>query len=223
MVRNLSYDLVQTIRDEMIDCQTEHVLELVQKAINQGIDAATIVNQGLTAGIRVLGTRFEKGEAFLPELAVAAETMKQALEFLEPHLAKTVDEEALGTIVIGTVQGDIHDIGKSIVATMLTVAGFTVYDLGIDVTPMNFVAKAKEEKADIIAMSALLTTTMARMQETVDLLKKEQLDQQVKVMVGGAPVSQQFADSIGADGYGVDFNHAVKIAKRLTGHTDKTT
>jgi 5-methyltetrahydrofolate--homocysteine methyltransferase len=216
-------DLVNTIRDEMIDCQTEHVLELVRKAIDQGINAATIVNQGLTAGIRVLGTRFEKGEAFLPELAVAAETMKQALEFLEPHLAKTVDEEALGVVVIGTIQGDIHDIGKSIVATMLTVAGFTVYDLGTDVAPMDFVAKAKEEKADIIAMSALLTTTMERMQETIDLLKKEHLDQQVKVMVGGAPVSQQFADSIGADGYGVDFNQAVNIAKRLTGHTKKST
>lgn len=220
---NVSNDLVHTIRDKLIDCQTEHVFELVQKAINQGIDAATIVNDGLTAGIRVLGNRFEKGEAFLPELAVAAETMKQALEILEPHLAKTVDEDALGTVVIGTVQGDIHDIGKSIVATMLTVAGFTVHDLGIDVAPMDFVTKAKEEKANIIAMSALLTTTMERMQETVDLLKKEHLDQQVKVMVGGAPVSQQFADSIGADGYGVDFNQAIKIAKRLTGHSDKTT
>jgi len=146
--------------------------------------------------------------------------MKQALEILEPYLAKRVDEEALGSIVIGTVQGDIHDIGKSIVATMLTVAGFSVYDLGSDVAPSDFVAKAKEVDAEIIAMSALLTTTMERMQETIDLLKKEQLDKRVKVMVGGAPVSQQFAESIGADGYGVDFNQAVKIAKRLTGHAE---
>ncbi len=146
--------------------------------------------------------------------------MKQALEILEPYLAKIVDEEALGSIVIGTVQGDIHDIGKSIVATMLTVAGFSVYDLGIDVSPADFIAKAKEVDAEIIAMSALLTTTMERMQETIDLLKKEQLDKRVKVMVGGAPVSQQFAESIGADGYGVDFNQAVKIAKRLTGHAE---
>jgi corrinoid protein of di/trimethylamine methyltransferase len=212
----MSEKIVEEIRDEMINCQTDRVLELVPKAINQGIDAATIVNQGLTAGIRILGDRFEKGEAFLPELAVSAETMKQALDFLEPHLTKSHDEKGLGTVVIGTVQGDIHDIGKSIVATMLTVAGFTVYDLGVEVTPAQFVTKAKEVNADIIAMSALLTTTMDRMQETIELLKSEKLDDQVKIMVGGAPVSQDFADSIGADGYGVDFNQAVKIAKRLT-------
>ena len=214
-------EIIDEIREEMINCQTERVLDLVPKAIDQGIDATTIVNKGLTAGIRVLGDRFEKGEAYLPELAVAAETMKQALEFLEPHLAKSQDEDALGTIVIGTVQGDIHDIGKSIVATMLTVAGFTVYDLGVEVTPAQFVSKAREVNADIIAMSALLTTTMDRMQETIELLKKEKLDQWVKIMVGGAPVSQDFADSIGADGYGVDFNQAVKIAKRLTGATEE--
>ncbi|MFW9984612.1 MAG: B12-binding domain-containing protein [Candidatus Odinarchaeota archaeon] len=217
----MSQKLITDIRDEMINCQTDRVLELVQQSIKEGIDATAVVNQGLTTGIRVLGDRFEKGEAFLPELAVAAETMKQALQILEPHLAKKVDEEALGSIVIGTVQGDIHDIGKSIVATMLIVAGFSVYDLGTDVSPANFIAKAKEVDAEIIAMSALLTTTMERMQETIDLLKKEQLDKQVKVMVGGAPVSQQFAESIGADGYGVDFNQAVKIAKRLTGHAEE--
>ena len=211
-------DIVSSIRDELINCQTDIVLDLVKKGISEGITASTIVNQGLTAGIRVLGDRFEKGEAFLPELAVGAEIMKQALEFLEPHLAKSIDEEALGTIVIGTVQGDIHDIGKSIVATMLTVAGFTVYDLGTDVSPEVFVTKAKEVNAHIIAMSALLTTTMERMQETVDLIERENLKAQVKVMVGGAPVSQQFADKIGADGYGVDFNQAIAIAKRLTGH-----
>jgi 5-methyltetrahydrofolate--homocysteine methyltransferase len=212
--------IVDEIREEMINCQTDHVLKLVPIAIDQGIDATTIVNQGLTAGIRVLGDRFDKGEAYLPELAVAAETMKQALKYLEPHLAKTLDEDALGTIVIGTVQGDIHDIGKSIVATMLTVAGFTVYDLGVEVTPAQFVSKAKEVNADIIAMSALLTTTMDRMKETIELLKTEKLDQRVKIMVGGAPVSQDFAKNIGADGYGVDFNQAVKIAKRLTNTTD---
>ncbi|MFW9935018.1 MAG: corrinoid protein [Candidatus Thorarchaeota archaeon] len=216
----MSAEIVSQIRDKMIDCQTEQVLELVPKAIDQGIDASTIVNEGLTAGIRVLGDRFERGEAFLPELAVAAETMKQALEFLEPHLAKTTNEKALGTIVIGTVQGDIHDIGKSIVATMLTVAGFTVYDLGVEVTPTEFIEKTKEVNADIIAMSALLTTTMDRMQETIDLLKKEKLADHVKIMVGGAPVSQRFAERIGADGYGVDFNQAVKIAKHLTGHDE---
>ncbi|MFX0168436.1 MAG: B12-binding domain-containing protein [Candidatus Hodarchaeota archaeon] len=215
----MTSNIISSIRDELINCQTDVVLELVKEGIDQGIEAATIVNEGLTAGIRVLGDRFEKGEAFLPELAVAAETMKQALKFLDPYLAKTIDEDALGTIVIGTVQGDIHDIGKSIVATMLTVAGFTVYDLGTDVSPTDFVTKAKEVNADIIAMSALLTTTMERMQETIDLIKKEKLDAQVKVMVGGAPVSQQFADRIRADGYGVDFNQAVTIAKRLTGHT----
>lgn len=214
----MATEIVSKIRDELINCQTDVVLDLVKKGISEGISASVIVNQGLTAGIRVLGDRFEKGEAFLPELAVAAEIMKQALEFLEPHLAKSVDEEALGTIVIGTVQGDIHDIGKSIVATMLTVAGFTVYDLGADVSPEAFVMKAKEVNAHIIAMSALLTTTMERMQDTIDLIERENLKDQVKVMVGGAPVSQQFAEKIGADGYGVDFNQAVAIAKRMTSH-----
>jgi 5-methyltetrahydrofolate--homocysteine methyltransferase len=214
----MATDIVSKIRDELINCQTDVVLDLVKKGILEGISASVIVNQGLTAGIRVLGDRFEKGEAFLPELAVAAEIMKQALAFLEPHLAKSVDEEALGTIVIGTIQGDIHDIGKSIVATMLTVAGFTVYDLGTDVSPEAFVAKAKEVNAHIIAMSALLTTTMERMQETIDLIERNNLQDQVKVIVGGAPVSQQFAEKIGADGYGVDFNQAVAIAKRIISH-----
>ncbi|MDO8056544.1 MAG: corrinoid protein [Candidatus Hermodarchaeota archaeon] len=214
----MATDIVSKIRDELINCQTDVVLDLVKKGILEGISASVIVNQGLTAGIRVLGDRFEKGEAFLPELAVAAEIMKQALAFLEPHLAKSVDEEALGTIVIGTIQGDIHDIGKSIVATMLTVAGFTVYDLGTDVSPEAFVAKAKEVNAQIIAMSALLTTTMERMQETIDLIERNNLQDQVKVIVGGAPVSQQFAEKIGADGYGVDFNQAVAIAKRIISH-----
>ena len=214
----MATDIVSKIRDELINCQTDVVLDLVKKGILEGISASVIVNQGLTAGIRVLGDRFEKGEAFLPELAVAAEIMKQALAFLEPHLAKSVYEEALGTIVIGTIQGDIHDIGKSIVATMLTVAGFTVYDLGTDVSPEAFVAKAKEVNAQIIAMSALLTTTMERMQETIDLIERNNLQDQVKVIVGGAPVSQQFAEKIGADGYGVDFNQAVAIAKRIISH-----
>ncbi len=222
MVLEMASDLLQEIQDALINCQTEQVLKLVEEAISDEIDASLIVNQGLTPGIRVLGDRFEKGEAFLPELAVAAETMKEALEFLEPHLAKSIDEKSLGKVVIGTVQGDIHDIGKSIVATMLTVAGFTVFDLGIDVAPTEFVLKAKEVNANIIAMSALLTTTMERMQETIELLKKEQLDQKIKVMIGGAPVTQRFADAIGADGYGVDFNQAIKIAKRLVGHSEKS-
>ncbi len=222
MVLEMASDLLQEIQDALINCQTEQVLKLVEEAISDEIDASLIVNQGLTPGIRVLGDRFEKGEAFLPELAVAAETMKEALEFLEPHLAKAIDEKSLGKVVIGTVQGDIHDIGKSIVATMLTVAGFTVFDLGIDVAPTEFVLKAKEVNANIIAMSALLTTTMERMQETIELLKKEQLDQKIKVMIGGAPVTQRFADAIGADGYGVDFNQAIKIAKRLVGHSEKS-
>jgi 5-methyltetrahydrofolate--homocysteine methyltransferase len=197
----------------------EEVLRLVKEAIKQGVDAATIVNNGLTAGIRVLGDRFERGEAYLPELAVAAETMKEALKFLEPHLKTAVKREGLGTVVIGTVQGDIHEIGKTIVATMLTVAGFTVHDLGVDVAPAQFVAKAREVKADVIAMSALLTTTMDRMRETIELVKQQKLSSRVRVMVGGAPVSASFAKTIGADGYGVDFNEAVRVAKRLAGHT----
>jgi len=214
----VSQQLVPRIRESVITCEMEDVLRLVKEAIRQGVDAADIVNNGLTAGIRVLGDRFERGEAYLPELAVAAETMKEGLKLLEPHLKTATRREGLGTVVIGTVQGDIHEIGKTIVATMLTVAGFTVHDLGVDVAPAQFVAKAREVKADVIAMSALLTTTMDCMRETIELVKQQKLGGHLKVMVGGAPVSASFAKTIGADGYGVDFNDAVKVAKRLTGH-----
>jgi corrinoid protein of di/trimethylamine methyltransferase len=213
-------NLLTDIREAMIACQIDDVLELVKHAIEAKLDAGSVVKNGLTAGIRVLGDRFEHGEAYLPELAVAAETMKEALKLLEPHLAGSTTSDSRGTIVIGTIQGDIHDIGKTIVATMLTVSGFTVHDMGVDVSPAQFLAKAKEVKANIIAMSALLTTTMDHMRETIELLKQEELHGQIKVLVGGAPVNKRFAESIGADGYGVDFNQAVKEAKRLTGHTD---
>jgi len=215
----MSQQTISRIRDSVIGCEMEDVIQLVKMAIKQGVDAAQIVNEGLTAGIRVLGDRFERGEAYLPELAVAAETMKEALKLLEPRLKTAVKREGLGTVVIGTVQGDIHEIGKTIVATMLTVAGFSVYDLGVDVAPAQFVAKAREVSADLIAMSALLTTTMDRMRETIELVKQQKLSGHVKVIVGGAPVSASFAKTIGADGYGLDFNEAVKVAKRLTGHT----
>ncbi len=212
----MSKTLISTIREEMINCQSDKVLEMVQKAINGQLNPAAIINEGLTAGIRVLGDRFERGEAYLPELAVAAETMKEALKILDPHLADSVDHDALGRVVIGTVKGDIHDIGKTIVATMLTVAGFQVYDLGVDVSPAQFLAKAQEVNANIIAMSALLTTTMEYMRETIELIHQEKLDSQIKVMIGGAPVSLRFAKEIGADGYGADFNQAIQVAKELS-------
>ena len=207
--------ILKKIQESMIACQAEDVLSLIQKAIDQKVDAKAVIRDGLTAGIRVLGDRFERGEAFLPELAVAAETMKEGLKLLEPLIKGTSSQEGLGTVVIGTVQGDIHDIGKSIVAIMLIVNGFTVHDMGTDVSPETFVNKARETKANIIAMSALLTTTMDKMRETIELLKKEGLRDKVKVMIGGAPVSQRFADSIEADGYGTDFNQAVRIAKQI--------
>jgi len=211
-------ELVERIREAVIDCQSDEVIRLVREAIEKGVEASVVVKEGLTAGIRVLGDRFERGEAFLPELAVAAETMKEALQILEPHLTRGVASGGgAGTVVIGTVQGDIHDIGKSIVATMLTVAGFTVHDLGVDVAPERFVEKARQVDADIVAMSALLTTTMDRMKETIRLLEREGLKGRVKVLVGGAPVTPSFAQSIGADGYGEDFNQAVRVAKRLLG------
>lgn len=222
MVKAMSDALIKRIRESMIACQAEEVLRLIQEAIDQKLDAPTIVKDGLTAGIRVLGDRFERGEAFLPELAVTAETMKEGLKLLEPLLVGAVSQEALGKVVIGTVQGDIHDIGKSIVAIMLIVNGFTVHDLGTDVSPEQFTAKARETEANIIAMSALLTTTMDKMRETIELLKKEGLRDKIKVMIGGAPVSQRFAESIGADGYGADFNQAVLMAKRFAGRDDSS-
>jgi corrinoid protein of di/trimethylamine methyltransferase len=178
----------------------------------------TIIREGLMPGMNTVGEYFGRGDYFLPDLIIAADGMKRAMELLEPELR--LRQQALetpGTVVIGTVKGDIHEIGKSLVATMLSANGFKVYDLGVDVPTAAIVAKVKETGANLVGLSALLTTTMTMQREVIKALTAEGLRGQVKVMVGGAPVTKGWAEEIGADGYAEDAMGAVALAKRLAG------
>ncbi len=189
---------------------------LTQKAIEAGIDPGTILNEALVAGMDVVGELFKANEIYVPEVLLSAKSMQQGMQLLKPLLVKG-GIEPRGKVVVGTVRGDLHDIGKNLVAMMLEGAGFEIIDLGNDVAPESFVEAAAQSEASIIGMSALLTTTMYVMKETIDLLKAHGLDGKVKTMVGGAPVTQAFADEIGADGYGDDAASAVDLAKRFVG------
>ncbi|MCD6291799.1 MAG: corrinoid protein [Anaerolineae bacterium] len=191
--------------------------ELTQKALDAGVSPGTILQEGLIPGMAEVGRRFEEREYYVPELLIAARAMHAALDILRPLLTASDEVQPLGTVVIGTVRGDLHDIGKNLVSMMLEGAGFEVRDLGIDVSPEKFVDAAREGNCDIIAMSALLTTTMPSMKLTIDALKEAGLRDKVKVMIGGAPITQEYADQIGADGYGEDANQAVWVAKQLLG------
>jgi corrinoid protein of di/trimethylamine methyltransferase len=176
----------------------------------------SIINGGLIPGMDIAGEKFAQGEYFLPHLLVAAKAMQSAMAILEPELASRQQQpERVGRVVIGTVQGDIHEIGKSLVGTMLAVNGFEVIDLGVDVTQETFIETVKKTNADILGMSALLTTTMVGQREVIEGLDAAGIRDQVKVMVGGSPVTQKWADSIGADGYAADAMAAVEIAFRL--------
>ena len=190
--------------------------KLAQQAVAQGLDPLEAINKGFVAGLNTVGDEFSCGTMFLPDLVMAGEAMKAAMSVLEPELSKRgAAREMLGKVVIGTVKGDIHDIGKTIVATMLSASGFQVFDLGHDVSVEKFVDKAREVNADIVGMSALLTTTMVRQREVVKALHEAGLRPQVKVMVGGAPVTRSWADEIGADGFSEDAMGAVAVAKQL--------
>ena len=190
------------------------VVAAVREALDEQIQPQDIVNNGLIPGMDVVGAKFKDNEIFVPEVMMAARAMQEGLKILRPMLAEA-KVEPVGTIVIGTVKGDHHDIGKNLVAMMLEGAGFHVVDLGIDVTPEKYFEAVKENKAELVAMSALLTTTMPMMQKTIEFFTAQELRQQVRFMVGGAPVSQSFSDQIGADGYSPDASTAVDLAKRL--------
>jgi len=178
----------------------------------------TIIDRGLVPGMDIVGEKFRTGEYFLPHLIIAASGMKQSMELLEPELNRRGEKaQTLGTAVIGTVKGDIHEIGKSLVATMIAANGFEVHDLGVDVPTEAFVAKVKETGANLLGLSALLTTTMTAQREIIEALEEAGIRDQVKVMVGGAPVSQEWARSIGADGYAEDAVGAVELCKELAG------
>jgi 5-methyltetrahydrofolate--homocysteine methyltransferase len=194
--------------------QKDAVLSQVEQALHDGHSAQEILQQGLIAAMDVVGRKMEQEEMFIPEVLRAAKTMEAGLALLEPHLA-VGDLQVSGTVVIGTVKGDLHDIGKNLVAMLLASAGFRVVDVGINVTPETFVEKVREANADFLGMSALLTTTMPQMRETLRALEAAGLRGQVHVLVGGAPVTQGWADEIGADGYASDAGAAIKVAKEL--------
>jgi corrinoid protein of di/trimethylamine methyltransferase len=210
--------LVPTLREQLLTFDADRFVETVKKMIKDGFGAAEVVN-ALTDVLKEIGGKFENGELFLVHLVVAGDIAKRATtEVLEPLLKTTVGErKSLGKIVIGTVAGDIHDIGKNIVAVMFFSAGFDVFDIGKDVPVEDFVNKVKETDADVVAMSALLTTTLPAQREVIEALKKAGLRSKVKVLVGGAPATAKWAEEIGADGYGEDPIEAVRVAKRLLG------
>ena len=201
------------IADAVKNGRKKVVTQLVQDALNEGVKADTILNQGLVIGMNQIGEMFKTGEAYVPEVLVAARAMKAGTAILKPLLVAE-NVQSLGTVAIGTVQGDLHDIGKNLVGMMLEGSGFTVMDLGEDVAPEKFVDAVKNG-AQIIGMSALLTTTMPNMSVTIKALEDAGLRDKVKVMIGGAPITQEYADSIGADGYSTDAASAAELAKQL--------
>ena len=192
----------------------EKVRSLTESALAQSIDATVVLEDGLIAGMQVVGERFRRHEIFLPEVLLAAKAMQAGLAVLEPHLG-SADAPSRGKVVIGTVQGDLHDIGKNLVGIMLSGAGFEVIDLGKNVAPRQFVETARESGAGVIGMSALLTTTMPKMREVVTLLKERGLESKVRTVIGGAPVTEDYAREIGADAYGFDAANAVDRVREL--------
>jgi len=202
------------LKDSVIRGEADEVKGMVKKAVDEGQEVKKILDEGLLPGISIVGDKYEKGEFFLPEMVIAATAMKEGLEVLSPFLLEG-DIKTAGTVVLGTAKGDIHDIGKSIVGTMLEGAGFMVTNIGVDVSPEKFVEAAKENDADLVGISALLTTTMTGMKDVIQAVEKAGL--KAKVMIGGASVTQEFADEIGADGYAPDAPSAVAKAKELVG------
>jgi 5-methyltetrahydrofolate--homocysteine methyltransferase len=205
----------QGIADALIKGQAPKVKELVLQAIREGTSPADILQNGLIAGMAVVGERFKKNEIYVPEVLIAARAMHAGMNELKPLLAET-GVEPKGIFAIGTVKGDLHDIGKNLVMMMMEGAGYRIVDLGVDVTPEKFVQAAKNG-AQIIGMSALLTTTMPSMRNTIDAIKAAGIRENVRVMVGGAPLTQAYSDEIGADGYAPDAASAVDIANQLIG------
>jgi 5-methyltetrahydrofolate--homocysteine methyltransferase len=206
--------ILDDLRQSVIDGDMSNTQELVKKALVEKMPPEQILKEGLISAMEEVGRRFECGEFYVPEMLISSRAMKSGLALLRPHLI-AANVEAVGKIVIGTVQGDLHDIGKNLVGMMLEGAGFEVVDLGTDVSPEKYVAAVKEHRPDIIACSALITTTMPRMENVIYSLKQAGLRHQVKVMIGGAPVTDKYAADIGADGYAPDAASAATRAKAL--------
>jgi len=204
------------ISEALIAGNIEEEKKLTQQALDSGISAKEILDNGLLPGMDIVGQRFKAAEMFIPEVLRSAKTMGAGMEIIRPLLSES-DAAGSGTVVIGTMEGDLHDIGKNLVGMMLEGAGFTIVDLGTDVKPQEFVDAAKEHKPKILGMSALLTTTMPKMGETINALKEAGIRDQIKIMAGGAPVTQDFVDEIGADAYGSNATAAVEKAKAFVG------
>jgi 5-methyltetrahydrofolate--homocysteine methyltransferase len=209
-------DIVKQIADRVIEGNIAEVENLTKQATEQKVDIQKIIDEGFIPGLDVVGEKYTAGEFFLPEMLMSAMAVKEGMEILRPLLTKS-GVKPKGTIVAGTVMGDVHDIGKNIVCMMMEGGGFKVIDLGVDVPAEKFINAAKNNNADIIAMSALLSTTRANMKGIIEAIRASEFNHKVKVMIGGAPVTQDFADSIGADGYAPDAGLAVKRAKELLG------
>ena len=200
--------------DALVACDTAQVTQLVNAAITEGTPASDILNKGLIAGMDIVGEKMENGDMFIPEVLMAARAMGDCVAVLKPLLGE--GESATGaSVLIGTVKGDLHDIGKNLVSMMMESAGMEVHNLGVDIAPEAFVAMIKEKNAQIVCLSALLTTTMPMMKQTVDAIVESGLRDQVKILVGGAPVTQAFCEEIGADGFAADAGAASKLAKSL--------
>jgi 5-methyltetrahydrofolate--homocysteine methyltransferase len=209
-------ELLGKMAESLIAGNIDEVVKLTQEALDDGAAPADILDQGLLAGMDVVGQRFKAEEMFIPEVLRCAKCMHGAMEILRPLLAET-GAESIGTLIIGTVKGDLHDIGKNLVGMMFEGAGFNVVDLGIDKEPQVFVDAIKEHKARLLGMSALLTTTMPKMGETINAIKEAGIRDQVKILVGGAPITSSFAEEIGADGYASNAASAVEKGKELLG------
>ncbi len=224
----MTEDIINSIRENVIQGRVTRddegieegmvgqpgVSELTNEALTQGLDVGEIINRGLTAGMTIVGQRFETKEYFIPDMLASAEAVGVAMEILEPHLSRS-GIKPKGKIIVATVKGDLHDIGKNIVSILLRGAGYTVKDLGNDIAPQAIVDAVKKEQPHFLGLSALLTSTMAQMRDTVQALNDSGLRDTVKIIIGGAPVSEEFAQSIGADGYGADGFQAVAIVESL--------
>jgi len=207
-------ELLQEIANCVINGKAPDTEKLVKQALDSNVPVKDILNQGLIAGMDVVGKKFKNNEFYVPEVLIAARAMKTGMKLLKPHFAES-GVEPIAKLALGTVKGDLHDIGKNLVSMMLEGAGFEVIDLGVDVTPEKFSAAIREKDAQIIGMSALLTTTMLNMKSTIEALKKDGVRDTVKIVIGGAPVTQNYADEIGADGYAADAASAVAVVKQL--------
>jgi 5-methyltetrahydrofolate--homocysteine methyltransferase len=205
--------ILDEIQIAISEAEIDVVAEKVEQALQEGVSANSILNDALIPGMSEVGCKFEDGEYFVPDMLVAARAMKGALKILEPYLVED-ETEKLGKVAIGTVKGDLHDIGKSLVAMMMESSGFEIVDLGVDVSADKFIEEIKKG-ANFVAISALLTTTMMNMKNTILDIEKAGVREQVKILIGGAPVTQEFADSVGADGYASDAPGAVRVAKKF--------